>query len=456
MRRSIFTVLPRPIDLPFDPARALARWPDARPLAATWADPQGPGRWTILASSRRTLTEAEARERLARPLPDAVAPGDPDLPAFRGGLIGWVAYDLGREFEPRAGVRPLAPGPRMCWADCPDALIYDTLRRRWWGVGDAEPLAAALVASPDPSPASFAARFQVGPLRSRAGRAAYVRAVERAIEYIRAGDVYQVNLAHRLEAPFAGCPRAFWRALLAAARPWHGCYVESDDRALVVASASPELFLAFDPSTRRLATRPMKGTRPARAGALADLDASPKDRAELAMIVDLMRNDLGRVCELGSIRVERPRDLERHASLLQATATISGTLPPGRTPLDVLRAAFPCGSITGAPKVRAMQIIDELEPVPRGPYCGLCGVLSDHGAFAWSVAIRTAIIHGSGTPDPAPARLHYSVGAGIVADSDPAGEWRETLAKASVLRTAIRQAGPSRPSAVSPHQHITT
>jgi len=321
----------------------------------------------------------------------------------------------------------------MLWADCPDALAHNAATGEWWEIGNASDLIRiAQAATPDRDDT----RFHVGPLRSETGRDAYVRACRRVIEYIRAGDVYQVNLAHRLSAEFSGSARAFWQSLVHHARPRHGVYLESADARLVLAGASPELFLAFDPAARRLTARPMKGTRPFHDLAARDLEHSPKDRAELAMIVDLMRNDLGRVCTLGSVRVDRPRDLERHASLVQATATISGELAPGRSALDVLRAAFPCGSVTGAPKIRAMQIIDELEPAQRGLYCGAAGYLSDHGALSLGVTIRSAILQFPESP-ATPGRLHYSVGAGIVADSDPESEWQETLDKAGVLRALL-------------------
>lgn len=185
----------------------------------------------------------------------------------------------------------------------------------------------------------------------------------------------------------------------------------------------------------------MKGTRPIDADP-AELHAAEKDRAELNMIVDLMRNDLGRVAVPGSVRVTRPRDVDPHAdSVWQATATVEATLRDDLTPADLFLAAFPPGSVTGAPKVRAAQIIRALEPFPRGPYCGSLVRQHRNGRFTASVLIRTA--HITGAPDPAgphtlaDARLTYPVGAGIVADSDPDAEWEETLTKARVLTDAL-------------------
>lgn len=290
-----------------------------------------------------------------------------------------------------------------------------------------------------------AGTWRVGALRREIEESVYQRAVERVLEYIRAGDVYQVNLAHRLSADFEGSARAFFADFARIAEPRHGAYVEFDHEGqrFAAASCSPELFLSFDAATCRLSTRPMKGTRSA-GGDARELLENGKERAELNMIVDLMRNDLGRVCELGSVRVDAPRTIERHGGarggVLQATATVSGTLRPGAGIADALEATFPPGSVTGAPKVRAMQIIDELEAIRRGPYCGCIGFIADTGDAWFNVAIRTALLCGE--PGAAPGEIRrgvmdYSVGAGIVAESDPQREWEETLLKAAGLRALL-------------------
>ena len=267
----------------------------------------------------------------------------------------------------------------------------------------------------------------------------FVRGVRDVLDYIAAGDVYQVNLTERFAHPIADdarAHRAFAAELFAAARPAHGCVIEWPNEHGVLdalISASPELFLSFDPTTRTLRTMPMKGTRPASADP-RELDRAEKDRAELAMIVDLMRNDLGRVCRLGSVRVEQPRAVDTHAgSVHQATATVAGDLRTDRTLADAIIQAFPPGSVTGAPKVRAMQIIDELEAAPRGFYCGLAGWIADDGRAELSVTIRAAVVSGAG----ASRTLDYHAGAGIVADSDPDSEWRETVLKTDVTRAAL-------------------
>ncbi|MCE7972899.1 MAG: anthranilate synthase component I family protein [Leptolyngbya sp. PLA1] len=311
--------------------------------------------------------------------------------------------------------------------------MYDHLGRGWTRVGSPPALG-------EPGRGGFGATNRRG---VDAGE--YMGKVARTVEYIRAGDVYQANIAHRLEWDFEGSTRGLFAALAGTARPRHGAYLEWDDGAerRVIASASPELFFSFDAASRRLVARPMKGTRRAGPGAADSLRASAKDRAELAMIVDLMRNDLGRVCETGSVRVEQERTLELHASgeLLQTTATVAGRLAAGRGLEDAVRAMFPCGSVTGAPKIRAMQIIGELERRPRGPYCGSLGMITDGGDAVLSVAIRTALVRGEAgraRGEVTRGTLEYSVGAGIVADSDPRSEWLETLDKAGVIEGAIR------------------
>jgi anthranilate/para-aminobenzoate synthase component I len=283
---------------------------------------------------------------------------------------------------------------------------------------------------------------RLGSLGSVQGRAGYVSAVGRALAYIRAGDVYQANIAHELRGRVSGSAAGVYGALVRGALPRHGMGVVGAPLGAgvgyAVLSLSPELFLSFDAGTRRLVTRPMKGTRPWD-GDERELRDAEKDRAELAMIVDLMRNDLGRVCEFGSVRVDTAREIERHGvgagAVLQATATVSGVVRAGVGIGEILGATFPPGSVTGTPKVRAMQVIDELEPFSRGPYCGCIGTIGDDGSFELAVSIRTAVVRGAvdGAGEFVDAEFSYSVGAGIVADSDPEAEWEETMAKARVL-----------------------
>ncbi|GAB4386850.1 MAG: aminodeoxychorismate synthase component I [Phycisphaerales bacterium] len=356
----------------------------------------------------------------------------------------WLGYELGRFLEPAVAVSD-APANDRGWGlgefhHCSWVLQTDpsgTSRRIEGDVADATATLRRCT--------RHAGAYRLELHDPQAARRAFERGVRRVLSYIRAGDVYQVNLTHRLTGRLIGCPRAFAADLLASACPWHGAYLESEDhsgRRRAIVSASPELFIRFDAPSRHVQTRPMKGTRPI-ASSEAELASSAKDRAELNMIIDLMRNDLGRVCRLGSVRVASAFNLEHHAdSVLQSTATVCGSLNAGVHACELLRATFPPGSVTGAPKIRAMQIIEELEPVARGPYCGSIGRQSPDGSLAMNVAIRTALL--TETDRPGEWLLDFPVGAGIVADSDPEQEWNETLTKAQVLfRLTQTQAHPA-------------
>ncbi|MBM4107251.1 MAG: anthranilate synthase component I family protein [Phycisphaerae bacterium] len=430
------------------PEAALRAWPADEPLASVWSGGDDPhARWVILARpgpTRQARSVGEALGLLQEILGSSSTAADAPLP-FVGGWIGYLSYDLGPALEPAIehhaypSDRRLGPGavddrgwPPLAFQRCQSALVYDRAQRRWWGVGPEAPRLAERVRR---GPPRERAPSPLGAPESdqEAAKDRYVAAAADAVDLIRAGDVYQVNLAHRLSWAFRGSPRALFASVVERARPWYGGFMEleGEHARRALCSASPELLFALDARSRRVIARPMKGTRPGSTDS-RDLIASAKDRAELAMIVDLVRNDLGRVCGFGSVRVDRPRAIERHASgrVLQATATVSGELRPGRTAADLVRAAFPGGSVTGAPKIRAMRLIDRLEPVRRGPYCGSFGFVSDSGHAAFNILIRSALLSGRPTPDGLDGILDYSVGAGIVADSDPQAEWEETLVKA--------------------------
>lgn len=414
------------------PSEVAARWPRNLPLAALIA--HGPrARFSLLGLPSRSASFIAPPTPLTPTTPTRLPPPQSTPPS--PGWFGILPYELGRDFEPRAALHPLAAPAAPTWLRIESGLIFDHAAARWTILGDGRDIIPLLEDAPRP--------FHLERPESESGEDRYAAAVRRAVEYIRAGDVYQVNLSHPLRARFSGSARALFARLADRAQPWHGAYAELDDgpgRAAVL-SLSPESFLEIDRG--RIVSRPMKGTRPA--GADADeLRLSPKDRAELNMIIDLMRNDLGRLCALGSIRVDAPREIELHGAphdgILQATAAVSGLLRPGLTLADVLRAAFPPGSVTGAPKVRAMQIIEELEARPRGIYCGAIGFLADDRRAAFNVAIRTAALRDPSPPVPdaprdafADAAFEFPVGAGIVADSIPELEWRETLDKAWLL-----------------------
>lgn len=433
------------------PEDAIARWPVETPLAAlVSADDAPASRWSILATPtteiRRPVEQLDAADPLA-PLRQALESTrgcPPSALPFTGGWVASLPYELGGLLEPRAARSASAPEtesaepPSLVIQRLPGAYVHDRTTGTWHVVGD--PHALPDLDSIEPRVPSTPV---VGRLSSNLGRDAYTKAVRRAIEYIHAGDVFQVNLAHRLSGAFEGIPRDAFSRMLALARPWYGALLESSTRtsSSTICSISPELFLDVDPRTRRVTTRPIKGTRPASTPAAA-LESSDKDTAELVMIVDLMRNDLGRVCEFGSVRVPEPRGVELHgpidSGVRHGAATIEGTLREDADALDLVAAAFPAGSITGAPKIRAMQIINQLEPSPRGAYCGSIACFSDCGKATMSVAIRTATISGRRLADGATqGSIAYPIGAGIVADSTPDAEWRETLDKARVFLQAI-------------------
>jgi len=256
----------------------------------------------------------------------------------------------------------------------------------------------------------------------------WVRRVKRAHDYIAAGDIYQVNLTHTLSAPWSGDAEEFYPRLRAASPAPFSCFLRLGDTCVL--SASPECFLLID--GRRIVTRPIKGTRP-RDGdddaAARELLASPKERAELVMITDLERNDLGQVCQYGSVQVTGLCQLETFAQVHHLVSTVEGRLRPDVTPVQAVRACYPGGSITGAPKKRAREIIDELESAPRGIYTGALGFFHADGRAAFNIAIRTLVVRG-GTAT-------FGVGAGIVADSEPALEYEETLHKAAGLAAAL-------------------
>jgi len=267
--------------------------------------------------------------------------------------------------------------------------------------------------------------------------AAYRQRVAAIVERIRAGDLFQANLSQRFDAPLAGSALDVFAALAARSPAPFLTYLDVGDGRVVV-SASPERFLALEGD--RAETRPMKGTRPRGATPAADrrhraaLVASVKDRAELAMIVDLARNDLGRTCRPGSVRVVVPRRIERYATVFQGVGVVEGRLARGATGLDLVRGAFPPGSVTGAPKVEAMKVIDALEREGRGPYCGAVGWLDDGGDLDLAVAIRTVLVAGD--------RASYRVGGGVTLLSDPEAERVETLTKGAALARALAGGPP--------------
>ncbi|MEA3278515.1 MAG: aminodeoxychorismate synthase component I [Pseudomonadota bacterium] len=377
------------------------------------------------------LSREDPFELLRRYLgPPVEAPGD--LP-FYGGAIGYFSYDLGRHIErlPATAADPLGL-PEMAVGIYDWALVVDHAEGRSWLVGRAdsppggrerlEAVARGGAGSPPP-------RFLVqGPLASNMDDAGYAERYQRVQRYIRDGDCYQINLARRFSLAANGDPWAAYCALRRLSPAPFAAYLNTP--AVQVLSSSPERFLRV--SGGAVETRPIKGTR--RRGLSPEEDrrlreelaVSPKDRAENLMIVDLLRNDLGRTCALGSIRVPSLFEVESFANVHHLVSTVTGRLAPGEDALSLLRGCFPGGSITGAPKIRAMEIIEELEGERRSVYCGSIGYLGFDGRFDGNIAIRT-MIHAGG-------ELRFWAGGGIVSDSTCAEEAAEIAVKARAMR----------------------
>ena len=372
----------------------------------------------------------------------------PDLPAFWSGAVGYAAYDLVRLYERLPDANPDELGiPDLCFVEPEVLLVFDHLRRKAYVVapavaGDADDRARAQ--------ALVDATYERlrGPLPGvpgdRAGRRvafasnftadAFRAAVARAVAYVRAGDVFQVVPSQRLSADLGVHPFAVYRALRTInPSPYLG-YLDLGPATLV--ASSPESLVRAQ--GRTVETRPIAGTR--RRGASAEEDAAlaaelladPKERAEHVMLVDLGRNDLGRVCRAGSVRVTDLMSIERYSHVMHIVSRVEGELAEGRTALDALAATLPMGTASGAPKVRAMEIIDEIEPVRRGPYAGAFGYLAVGGDMDMALTLRTMVVAGG--------RLHLQAGGGVVADSDPELEYQESLNKLAALRRAVEMA----------------
>jgi para-aminobenzoate synthetase component I len=404
------------------------------------------GRYSFVAADPIAIkgSPEQARALLKPHLRRAV----PGLPPFQGGIAGYLGYEWGAGLE--RVTRP--PGDRftpkiqdIALALYDWVIAWDHLEEKAWiistGMGErggSDDRAAAKLAwirerLAAPARAVGEHGNTAAAPTSNFTREDYEEAVTRVRDYIAAGDVYQVNVAQRFHTAFTGSPLALYRRLRARNPAPFGAYLEFGGASVL--SLSPERFLRLDAGTRIAEARPIKGTRPRgstpeRDSALArELVSSEKDRAENVMIVDLLRNDLGKVCRPGSVTVDRLFALESHPTVHHLVSTIRGVLSEGADGFDLLRAAFPGGSVTGAPKIRAMEIIAELERAPRGVYCGAIGYISTTGAMDWNIPIRTVVLqNGEAT---------FHAGAGIVWDSEPAAEYQETLAKARTIIEAL-------------------
>lgn len=378
-----------------------------------WLDSSmpGPGKISLITAWPESLFKGHIESEwpeIERLLTEKQAQGSP------GGLFGWVGFD-----------------GNYVLGLYPHALLYDHDREEWFECGNFSQKLTSFVRHGPVSAPEIPSRMVFEPGISRED---FLHQVRQAQEYIRSGDIYQVNLSYLW--------RAAWRAgdsllplyerLRQVSPAPHATYMSLAGTTLL--SASPELFLKI--SGRNIATHPIKGTRPrfpddkARDEASArELLACEKERAELLMITDLERNDLGQICEFGSVKVPELWRVESFAQVYHLVSTVTGTLRPEISHGQALRACFPGGSITGAPKKRALEIIRELEPCPRGIYTGAVGYFGFDGDSQWNIVIRTVVQEGN--------CLHFHTGAGIVADSVPEKEWEETLHKASGILTAL-------------------
>lgn len=392
----------------------------------------------------------------------------PEGVPFPGGAAGWLAYEVGRTFEELPAPRGHDPHALLLELGLYDVVLgWDHVTGESWivstGFPEEQPDArrrrvterrqAFLARLSEETPARREPRFDERPppapacpalhpvpelpgVRSTFSPREYLDAVERIRRAIRAGDIFQANLSQRFQAPFRDDPFELHRRLAASHRAPYAAFLETG--AGTVVSASPESFLKV--RGRRVEARPIKGTAPRGRTPEDDealargLLASEKDRAENVMIVDLLRNDLSRACEPGSVRATAVCVLESHPTVHHLVSTVEGRLAAGAGPVDVLEAAFPGGSITGAPKLRAMEILAELEPAPRGVYTGSIGWLGFDGDFELSIAIRTVLVR-DGT-------AYVQAGGGIVLDSDPEAEWRESVEKVRGILDAIAGSSP--------------
>jgi para-aminobenzoate synthetase component 1 len=360
--------------------------------------------------------------------------GAPDLPPFLGGGMGYLAYELGRQLErlPASTVDDLQL-PELCFAFYDRVLACDHRKGRTWLVAahprDPRPILSEAQRVLGGEVPSYPRRGngEKAVFKSNFARDEYLRAVRRVKEYIYAGDIYQANLTQRFQVSVSEHPWTIYRRLRRLNAAPFAAYFNAVEGQ--VCSSSPERFVKGE--GRRVETRPIKGTRPRSDDAEEDrrlageLLNSAKDRAELSMIVDLERNDLGRVCEYGSVQVEEHAVVESYATVHHLVSTVVGELHEGRDVVDLLKASFPGGSITGAPKIRSMEIIDELEPNARSVYTGSIGYLGYNGNYDLNIAIRTVIIKGD--------TAYFQVGGGIVADSVPEDEYQETLDKGKAI-----------------------
>ena len=376
------------------------------------------------------------------------------LPRFCGGLAGSFGYDTVRHIEPRLARRPDTPSigtPDILLLQCEELAVIDNLADRLYLIVYADPaqagaydravariaeLQAQLNAVVPVPPIAALPEAERHPVERHFAKADFEAAVLKCKDYIAAGDCMQVVIGQRLEKRFTASPLSLYRALRSLNPSPYMYYYDLGDHHVV--GSSPEILVRQEKNAEggeTVTIRPIAGTRPRGATPEADvanereLLADPKERAEHVMLIDLARNDIGRIAKTGTVKVTEAFGIERYSHVMHIVSNVEGTLKDGMTGLDVLRASFPAGTLSGAPKIRAMEIIDELEPVQRGVYGGAVGYLSFAGDMDVAIAIRTGVIKDQ--------TLYVQAGAGVVADSVPELEWKETEAKArAVIRAA--------------------
>jgi anthranilate synthase component 1 len=428
---------------------------DADGTVHTWT---AGGGWRPAGAPADPLSDLDRRLRAVRP---ADAPG---LPRFFGGAVGYLGYDVVRTIErlPDAPPDELGlPDAMFLFTDVVLAIdnLYgraqavatvdasdrpndaELLRRYDEAVARADAVVDRLATAPPLPPLALREPDADAPYASRYPRDAFLRDVERIREYIAAGDIFQAVLSQRLTADLAAPPLDLYRGLRSLNPSPYLYLLELDGVALV--GSSPEVLVRLEDG--RVTVRPIAGTRPRGRSPeedralTADLLADEKERAEHLMLVDLGRNDVGRIARYGTVRVADFMSVEKYSHVLHITSQVEGELRDGLTAMDVLRACFPAGTVTGAPKIRAMQILDTLEPVRRGPYAGAVGYFGWGGrVMDTAIAIRTLVAAGG--------RAHVQAGAGIVHDSVPEREYEETLAKARALLRVLHMVPPAAPA----------
>lgn len=373
------------------------------------------------------------------------APSEGPAPDVVPRWIGYVAYDAAWSEPPRRGPRLTRPDvPVILFHRYPAVFVFDHERQENWVVGDDRRSVKALVKALDAGRSRTEVCCAIGPIRvDDAGT--HRRAIERALSYIADGQVYEVNLARRWSAPFDGDALSLWLSMRDASRVPLGMFLDAGDHAVL--ACTMERFIRWERQTASLITRPIKGTIDRSAGdpdARDKLKSDPKERAEHSMIVDLMRNDLGRIARIGTVQVRQPFAVEPFTGLYHLVTTVTCETRPDVSLRDVVEATFPPGSVTGAPKIRAVEVIEELERHPRGVYCGAVGFVDRAGGLSLAVAIRTATVREQ--------HVEYWAGGGIVEASDPEREVAETELKAQVFLGAVRSQGRS--SSIENHHNV--